>query len=100
MNSQVVFNGTPEDLQDMIFKAVGSIAENLRSIEIAGTRKHAYTVAEVAILIGYSEWTVREFIKKGRKDKKGNTRLLPKREITTGDYRVLPHELDAWLLFF
>lgn len=100
MEAQMVFQGTPEQFQELILSAVTPIVENLRSIEIAGQRKHAYTVTEVAILIGYSEWAVRQFIKKGRKDKKGTIRKLPKHEVTAGDYRILPHELDAWLLFF
>jgi hypothetical protein len=101
MKSVTQISLSPDELEVLINQAIAPLIATIQGLENrVGMRKHAYTVTEVAILIGYSEWTVREFIKKGRKDKKGQIRLLPKREITAGDYRILPYELDAWLLYF
>ncbi len=92
---------SPDELKAMIAEAVAPYADALRLAQLnAGHNKHAYRASEVAERIGYSAPVVREFITKGRKDRNGVLRQLPAKEITPGDYRVRPVDLDAWLNHF
>ena len=101
MVSQTSFSGSPDDLKRMLQEVVTPLVERIRELEvIAGTRKHAYTVAQVAELIGYKPPTVLTFIHEGRKARNGKTVRLRCIEPTSGDYRVLPQDLDVWLSHF
>lgn len=92
---------SPEELEALISKAIAPYAEAVRSIEVKiGIHKHAYTVAEVAEKIGYSKRIVLDFIRNGRKDGRNKIRRLPHLEVTTGEYRVLPSDLENWLSYF
>jgi hypothetical protein len=105
LEAQTTFKADPEELAKMLrgplVELLGPIARRLQELEVStGSKKHAYTVAEVASMIGYCKRKVLEFINVGRKDRNGKIRKLPKHEITTNEYRILPHELDAWLAHF
>ena len=101
MNAQTLFTASPADLQAMLAEAVRPIAHELRELQLRSAhQKHAYTVREVAEKIGYSPDTVRTFIHAGRAAKNGKTARLTAREITTGDYRITPADLDAFIAHF
>lgn len=95
------FELSPEDLKAILLEVLAPVEERLRGLEIvAGTRKHAYTVAETAVQIGYSKQMVFQFIKSGRIDSKGRKNYLKHHEITRGDYRITPADLDEFLSHF
>ncbi|NID09343.1 helix-turn-helix domain-containing protein [Fibrivirga algicola] len=101
MNQQIVFTMSPDDLQAMLTKANEGFAADLRELQARTAHvKHAYTIKEVAEKIGYSVDTVRTFIKEGRRAKGGKTARLKAREITAGDYRITPADLDAFIAQF
>ncbi|WP_020603311.1 hypothetical protein [Spirosoma spitsbergense] len=101
MQSVTTFQATPDDLEAMLHRAIMPLTDRIRELELmAGSRKHAYTVAEVAQQIGYKSATVLTFIHQGRKARNGKTIKLPHKEPTAGDYRILPADLDTWLSHF
>ncbi|GAB4002192.1 hypothetical protein GCM10028807_60300 [Spirosoma daeguense] len=101
MTATTLYTGSPEDLKAMLAQVVEPLAERIRELEVqANTHKHAYKVAEAAEKIGYSRQMIHEFIKNGRKDAKGRVHRLRHKEVTTGDYRILPAYLDEFLSHF
>jgi hypothetical protein len=101
MDSYTMFSGTPDDLKAMLCSVIEPLTERIRELEIiAGTRKHAYTTAEVAEQIGYKVPTVLGFIHTGKKARNGKMIKLKHKEITNGDYRILPADLDSFLAHF
>jgi len=101
MTVSTTFNATPDDLKAMLIEVVSPLTERIRELELmAGTRKHAYTVAEVANQIGYKPATVLTFIHEGRTARNGKKVKLLAKEPTVGDYRILPADLDNWLSRF
>ena len=101
MTVKTLFDGSPDDMQAMMAEALRPLVERIRALEIAtGSYKHAYTVTEVAQRIGYSTKTIREFIRIGRRGRNGRTVTLRAFEITTGNLRVLPTDLDAFIRQF
>ncbi len=74
--------------------------EELLTIHLSTLFVRAHTVAEVSQLISYSPSTIRDFIRNGRKTKKGKMVALPAIEITKGDYRIRPSHLERWLDLF
>lgn len=81
-------------------QVVEALTGELRQLNADTLRKHAYTVAEVAEQIGYSIPTIRGFIREGRRGRGGKTIKLKARELTAGDYRILPADLDEFLTHF
>lgn len=76
------------------------VIETIQSMPLESIQKRALTIKEVAESISYKPGTVLSFIKEGRRDRKGHKRRLPARQITLGDYRILPEDLESWLLCF
>lgn len=99
MNVSTTFQASPDDLRAMLSEAVSPLLSRIRELEVP-TRKHAYTVAECAEQIGYKPATLLTFIHQGRKARTGKLIRLHAKEITTGDYRILPADLDAFLSHF
>lgn len=101
MNSLTSFSGTPDDLKAILVEVVKPLVEQIRELELkVGSRKHAYTVAEVGKQIGYHPKTVLEFIHTGRRARNNEQIRLHAKEISKGVYRILPDDLDTWLSNF
>lgn len=98
MEIQVQF--TEADKKCIREGVVRLLIEELRKIAPDSLRKHAYTVKEVAKQISYSTKTVLGFIHNGRTARNGKTTRLNAKEITPGDYRILPADLDRFLSNF
>ena len=99
MNVSTTYNASPDDLRAIMVDVVAPLVERIRYLE-TGPRKHAYTTAEAAAQIGYSKATVLQFIRDGRKARNGRTVQLPAHEITPGDYRIRPEDLDSFIAHF
>jgi hypothetical protein len=102
---QTQVNLSPDELIAKITESVlGMLAPHtsaLRDVETkVGTQKHAYTLQEVADRIGYKVCTIRALVKKGRVARNGQLVRLPALEITPGDFRVTPADLDEFLSKF
>lgn len=94
-----------EKLASLINKAVNdALTSHTAAIEIletkVGTSRYAYTLSEVAERIGYKVSSIRSFVKKGRRGRNGNLVRLNAIEITAGDFRVRPADLDDFLSQF
>lgn len=91
---------TDEDINRLRQGVVDAIAEQFRTLNVELARKHAYTITEAAEQIGYKPDTVRSFVRKGRRGRNGKMHFLKAVEITVGDLRVLPADLDEFLSHF
>lgn len=101
MTSQLLIQLSPAELQAMLSAAVTPLSDRIRDLETqVSISKHAYTVKEVALKTGYSADSVRDFIRKGKLGKSGKLVRLPVHEITAGDYRILPADLDQFIKQF
>jgi IS30 family transposase len=96
-----LYVATAYDLKVALAEVLEPLLERLRELEVeTGSKKHAYTVAEVADQIGYHPRTIHEFIREGRKDRRGKMRQLSAKEITQGQYRITPESLAEFLGYF
>lgn len=71
MQAQTTFFVSPDELKQLLQESVSPLMERIGQLESRlgtgnATRKHAYTVTEVAEQIGYSTKTVLGFIRKGK----------------------------------
>ena len=101
MQVQTTFIGTPDDLEAALVRVVAPLVERIRELEImTGSIKHVYTVNQVCDRIGYKVDTVRRFIREDETNAKGKRIYLKAKEITKGDYRIAPADLDTFLAHF
>ena len=67
MNALTTFQGTPEDLKAMLQEVIRPMAEELEQLRLqVGQHRHVLTTLEIAELTGFSQATVRDWIKAGR----------------------------------
>jgi hypothetical protein len=101
MQTQTTYLGTPEDLEAALSRVIAPLEQRLRELEItAGSDKHLYTVTDVAQRTGYGKDTIRKFITQGVIDRKHRLTFLKAKEITKGDYRITPAQLDEFVSHF
>ncbi|WP_461043711.1 hypothetical protein [Spirosoma harenae] len=101
MHVQTVYTCSPEDLEAAMSRVLAPLIERLNELEgQAGLRNRLFTVAQVAERTGYKADTVRKWIREGVYDRKGRLVFLKHKEITNGDYRVYPGELERFLSHF
>ncbi|MBD2702304.1 helix-turn-helix domain-containing protein [Spirosoma sp. BT702] len=101
MQVLTTYNGSDDDYVAMLERALKPFVERLRELEIsAGSAKHLYTIKDVCERTGYGRSVVCRWIHKGTPDRKGKLIYLKHKEITKGDYRIQPADLDQFLSHF
>lgn len=101
MHIQTTYIGTPDDLKAVLEGVIKPLSDRIRELEIQlGSKKHLYTVSEVAEQLSYSTKLVRQFIREGKRDRKGNLIYLKTKDITSGDYRIAPEAISEFLSHF
>lgn len=101
MQTQTNYIGTPQDLEAALTRVIAPLVERLRELELtAGSAKHLYTTREAGLRIGYSADMIRRFIRDGKENRKGKKIYLSAKEITLGDYRISPADLERFISYF
>ena len=101
MQIQTLYSCSPDDIEAAMIRVVAPLVERIRTLEMAtGSAKHLYTTREAGQRIGYSAEIIRRFIREGTTDRKGKRVYLKFKELTNGDYRIRPVDLDAFLAHF
>lgn len=94
-----------DQLRELIASAVTTatapLVEQLDAVErrLAQPRLR-YSSHEIAALYGVNVRSVRDWIRRGRVDKKGHTHFLKASELTQGKYSISLESADHFLSFF
>ncbi len=88
------------DKKELKESITASLIDELRAFNLEQLHTVVYTVTQVAEIVHFHPSTVRQFIRVGQKARNGKVVRLKAREITTGHFRILKEDLDAFLLSF